>query len=82
VVEELEEIGSMSNKKHEYLTKEDYYESRDVGTRARSDKWCEHCGKIIPQGTPHEMHHFYPEFDAYPTHKKCSEPFKESLRNE
>lgn len=66
-------------KKHEYLSKENYYESREVGTRAKSDKWCEHCGKKIPQGTPHEMHHFYPEFNAYATHKKCSEKFKESL---
>jgi hypothetical protein len=26
--------------KHDYLKKEDYYESREVGTRARSDKYC------------------------------------------
>lgn len=66
-------------KKHEYLTDEDYYESRSVGTKARSDKQCTHCGKIIPKGEPHEMHHFYPEFTAYPTHKDCINDFMKSL---
>ena len=65
--------------KHDYLKQADYYESRDVGTRARSDKSCSHCGKTIPKGEPHEMHHFYPEFYAYATHKSCSKPFIESL---
>lgn len=65
--------------KHEYLRSEDYYESRSVGTKARSDKTCEHCGKNIPKGEPHKMHHFYPEFDAYATHEKCSDAFIESL---
>lgn len=80
--------------KHEYLLKEDYYEMKPVGTRAKSDKYCEHCGEVIKKGTPHEMHHFYPEFNAYPTHnrnngfngdripddqKSCSELFIESL---
>lgn len=65
--------------KHEFLLAEDYYESRSVGTKARSDKYCNHCGKIIPKGTPHDMHHFYPEFDAYATHKECSENFIKSL---
>ena len=65
--------------KHEYLKEEDYYESRSVGTKARSDKTCEHCGKTIKQGTPHEMHHFYPEFASYATHKECVEAFKKSL---
>lgn len=66
-------------KKHEHLEAEEYYEARSVGTGARSSKTCEHCGKNIPKGTPHEMHHFYPEFYAYATHKKCSEPFVKSL---
>ena len=65
--------------KHEYLESENYYESRSVGTRAKSDKTCEHCGETIPKGEPHEMHHFYPEFDAYPTHKKCAKDFYKSL---
>lgn len=65
--------------KHEYLKKENYYESRGVGTRAHRDKTCAHCGKTIKQGTPHDMHHFYPEFDSYPTHKECFEAFIESL---
>lgn len=66
--------------KHEFLQKDMYYEARGVGTGARSDKWCEHCGKIIKKGTPHQMHHFYPEFQAFPTHNKCSEAFIKSLR--
>ena len=66
-------------KKHEYLLEEEYYESRSVGTKAKFDKTCEYCGKNIPKGKPHEMHHFYPEFYAYPTHLECSEKFKESL---
>lgn len=65
---------------HEYLLKEDYYELRGVGTRAKSDKDCEHCGEIIPKGEPHDNHHFYPEFNCYPTHKNCSEAFIKSLR--
>lgn len=64
---------------HEYLREEDYYESRSVGTKARSDKTCEHCGQKIPKGTPHLTHHFYPEFDAYPTHLECDAPFRASL---
>lgn len=71
----------MNNKKHEYLTKKEFYETRSVGTRARSDKRCEHCGKTIPQGTPHDLHHFYPEFTSYPTHKDCTKPFLESLND-
>ncbi len=66
-------------KKHEYLKQEDYYETRSIGTKARSSKTCEHCGKNIPKGNPHDTHHFYPEFDAYPTHKSCSKSFIESL---
>ena len=66
-------------KKHEYLKQEDYYETRSIGTKARSSKTCEYCGKNIPKGNPHDMHHFYPEFDAYPTHKTCSKSFIESL---
>lgn len=66
-------------KKHEYLKEENYYESRSIGTKAKSSKTCEYCGKSIPKGTPHDQHHFYPEFNAYPTHKKCSEDFKKSL---
>lgn len=77
--------------KHEYLSEDEYYEPRSV-SRGRSDKTCEFCGRVIPKGTPHEMHHFYPEFDSYPTHtektantnveyggKSCSELFMESL---
>jgi len=65
--------------KHEYLKSEDYYEARSVGTKARSSKTCEHCGRNIPKGKPHDMHHFYPEFHAYATHLKCSQPFIKSL---
>jgi hypothetical protein len=31
---------------------------------------------------PHDMHHFYPEFDAYPTHLDCSDAFVKSLLKE
>lgn len=65
--------------KHEYLKREDYYEARSVGIGARSNKTCEFCGGDIPKGTSHLMHHFYPEFNAYATHEKCSTKFIESL---
>jgi hypothetical protein len=68
-------------KQHEYLLKKDHYETRDVGTKARSDKECEFCGKTIPKGMPHEVHHFYPEFESYPTHIKCTPKFMASLRD-
>lgn len=70
------------SEKHEYLKRKDYYESRSIGTKARSSKTCEYCGKTISKGTPHEMHHFYPEFYAYATHKNCSKPFIESLNED
>jgi hypothetical protein len=66
---------------HEYLLKENYYEARSVGTGARSSKTCEQCGKTISKGTPHEMHHFYPEFNSYATHIECSKDFIASLRD-
>ena len=66
-------------KEHEYLCEEDYYESRSVGTKARSNKTCEFCGETIIKGIPHKLHHFYPEFKSYPTHIDCEKPFKISL---
>lgn len=69
-------------KKHEYLSKEDYYESGFVGNKARSDKRCEYCNKIIPKGEPHDTHKFYDDdgyWPTYPTHKECSNNFIESL---
>lgn len=69
-------------KKHEYLRYKDYYECRGIGTRARNDKVCNHCGQYIPQGVPHDMHHFYPEFDAVPVHKECHDDFMASLIRE
>jgi len=65
-------------KKHEHLREEEYYEARSV-SKGRTDKWCEHCCKKIAKGTAHEMHHFYPDFYAYATHKECSEAFIKSL---
>jgi hypothetical protein len=70
-----------ATQKHEYLKEEDYYEARSVGS-GRSDKTCEHCGGTIKKGTPHLMHHFYPEFTAYATHEGCADDFKASLRTE
>lgn len=64
---------------HEYLELNDHYEIRDVN-KGRNDKYCEHCGKLIPKGMPHSMHYFYPEFDSYPVHKTCNEGFMASLR--
>ena len=72
----------MAVEKHEYLMADEFYETRSVGTRARSDKYCEHCGNKIKKGTPHEMAHFYPEFNSYALHKECVEPFMASLRTE
>lgn len=68
--------------KHQFLKKEDYYETRRVGNRGKTDKRCEYCSKIITKGTPHNVHHFYPEFNAYPTHTECSDQFIKSLRIE
>ena len=65
---------------HEYLLAENYYESKSIGSKAKSNKICEHCIKIIKKGTPHYMCHFYPEFHAYPVHKECKILFIESLR--
>ena len=65
--------------RHEYLKSENYYESKHVGTRAKGDKTCECCFEVIKKGTPHLMHHFYPEFQAYATHIECENAFKESL---
>ncbi len=64
--------------KHEYLEREDYYESRSVN-KGRSDKTCGHCGGNIPIGTPHLMMHFYPEFNSYAVHEECEQPFIDSL---
>lgn len=77
--EVLPEQDSSKIGKHEYLRAEEYYESRGVGTGARSNKTCEHCGDNITKGQPHDMHHFYPDFNAYATHKRCSDPFIKSL---
>ncbi len=66
--------------KHEYLKKEDYYENRSI-QKGKSDKWCHQCNETIKKGTPHDVHHFYPEFQAYPTHKKCTEDFIKSLND-
>ena len=67
---------------HEYLLKEDYYETNNIGTRARGDYYCGQCGKVIPKGEPHENHKFYPEFEGVRTHSDCSESFLDSLRTE
>jgi hypothetical protein len=64
--------------KHEYLKEEDYYETRSVNS-GRTDKRCEYCGNIISKGVPHKMHHFYPEFESYPTHTYCMDNFIKSL---
>lgn len=65
-------------KKHEYLEAEMYYEARRV-KKSRMLKWCEHCGKELPIGSTQDVHTFYPEFNAYPTHPECSQPFIDSL---
>lgn len=67
--------------KHEYLKKEDYYENKAVGTRGKKIKLCNHCGEKIEPGIPHDVHHFYPEFQSYPTHKECTKEFMESLND-
>jgi len=64
--------------KHEWLKEEDYYENRPV-SKGRTHKWCEHCGEEIPIGTAHDVHSFYPEFSAHPTHKECTKDFIKSL---
>jgi len=54
-------------KKHEYLTNEDHYESSFV-SKGRKDKICEHCKKLIPKGTKHEVHKFYDDDGGYPNY--------------
>ena len=71
----------MSIVKHEYLEAENYYESRSVN-KGRSSKTCEHCGGNIPVGMKHDMHHFYPEFQAYAVHINCHDDFIASLLTE
>jgi hypothetical protein len=66
-------------KKHEYLLEEEFYEFVRVGTRARSDKRCGHCGKVIPKGEPHLISKFYPEFEGPAIHIDCQKEFLESL---
>lgn len=63
-----------------YEDKDNYYESRSVGTRAKSDKSCIVCGKTIKMGTPHKTHHFYPEFSSVTTHEGCVKKFMENLK--
>jgi hypothetical protein len=65
--------------KHEYLQREEFYEFRNIGTKARSSKTCDHCGKTIPQGEPHLVATFDPEFNGYPIHKECEAGFMNSL---
>jgi len=67
---------------HEHLMLEDLGETTGVGTRARADYGCEHCGGTITKGDPHDSHKFYPEFQSYRTHKECSEGFRLSLRTD
>ena len=69
----------VEKKVHEWLRYKDYYEAKAIGNKARSDKTCEHCGKTIQKGTPHYIHHFYPEFAVYPTCIDCDKDFIESL---
>lgn len=80
-IEDFDEDVRLVNplKQHHCLTKEDFYETRGIGTRGKKTKICEHCNGTIQAGRPHDMHHFYPEFEAYATHKKCSKAFLESL---
>jgi hypothetical protein len=67
-------------KKHAFLREDEFYETRHIGTRAKNDKICEHCGKIIKKGTPHEMAYFVQsEYQSYPLHTECVNSFRESL---
>jgi hypothetical protein len=65
--------------KHEYLKEDDFYEMNHVGSRARSSYFCEHCRNTIPQGEPHLIAKFYPEFQGYRLHEKCEQAFMDSL---
>jgi hypothetical protein len=75
----------MSNKKeripHEYLESADFYETISIGG-GRSDYDCEECWRTIRKGKGHDHHKFYPDFEGYRTHEKCSDKFLESLRTE
>ena len=62
--------------------KEDYYNVRPIGDRARKDKVCKSCGEPILKGTPHDSHTFNTEesfYVSFATHTNCSENFLNSL---
>ena len=63
--------------------KEDYYNVRSIGDRARKDKVCKVCGVPILKGTPHDSHTFNTEegfFISFATHINCSEIFINNLK--
>jgi len=53
---------------------EDFYETNSV-SKGRDSYSCEYCGGNIKKGTPSDVHKFYPEFQGYRTHPKCSDKF-------
>ncbi len=55
---------------------EDFYETNSVGA-GRDSYSCEYCGGTIKKGSPSDVHKFYPEFQGYRTHPKCSDKFLE-----
>lgn len=57
--------------------KEDFYETQRVSA-GRNTYTCAYCNSIIKIGEPSEVHKYYPEFQGYRTHPKCSDDFLNS----
>ena len=52
----------------------DHYETNSVA-KGKASYSCDCCGKSIKKGGTSDVHKFYPYFDDYRTHTKCSNKF-------
>lgn len=48
-----------------------FYNEKYVGTKARSNKTCDWCGKSIPKGEPHYVLINMESYGQYPIHCEC-----------
>lgn len=48
-----------------------FYNEKHIGTKARSSKTCDWCGKLIPKETPHYVLVDMESYCQYPIHEKC-----------
>lgn len=77
---DLEQEGNDDEDEDGYR-KEDYYETKGVGTGARSVKMCGRCGGTILMGIPHDVHTFHNgDYFTVATHKQCTKAFMNNLK--